>query len=96
MNKFLTVDTTTLSGIGRSLRQVAHEFDTADARSADVALHVGHEELADRLVRFANEWDGRRASLVEAIAHLGDACTAISQTFEELDSALAAALRGES
>lgn len=89
------LDTEELQQAGTSLRFVATEFDGADARSQDVAAAVGHAGLAGAVEDFASSWDDGRAKMVEAIASLAEVCTGIGEGFEELDTAFAAALRGE-
>ncbi|WP_432457623.1 hypothetical protein [Cellulomonas iranensis] len=95
MSGKLSIDTTVLRDAGSSLRAVAQEFDQANARSSRAAEHVGHAGLAAAVEDFAHGWDGRRAKIVENIAALSDACTGIADGFEDLDTELAAALRGE-
>jgi len=91
----LRVDTGALCEAGTSLRSVATEFDGANVTSDQVAGAVGHAGLAAAVRCFAHGWDGRRAGMVESMAALADACSGIGDAFAELDSQLAAALRGE-
>lgn len=94
MTNALTLETSVLRETGTHLRHVAQAFDEATARSARAAQGTGHEGLSTCLHEFATAWDGRRASIVEDIARLSDACTAVATTFEDTDASLGAALRG--
>lgn len=91
----LDIDTGTMISAGSNLRRVANEFNTADDQAASVASHAGDEDLAAAIRGFASSWDSNRADILEGIAQLGDACTAIGETFENVDRELGAALRGE-
>lgn len=95
MGDRLTVDTGALREAGSELRTVAEEFDAADARSDEVAAHVGHAELASAIRDFAHGWDDRRAEMVQDIASLAQSCEGIGGAFEDLDRQFAAALRGD-
>lgn len=95
MSDRLSISTDELRATGTLVRQVAADLDDANARSSRAADHVGHAGLAACLEEFATGWETKRASLVEDIARLADACSAVGETFEEIDSALAAGLRGE-
>ena len=91
----LTLDTDSLRTMGAQLRRIATAFDEATVQSERAANAAGHEGLSNCLVDLARGWDGRRASTVEDIARLSDACVAVSEQFEEIDNSLGAALRGE-
>lgn len=95
MSHHLTLDTDSLRTTGARLRHIATAFDDADARSRRAAEAAGHPGLSTCLVEFASSWDGNRASLVEDIARLSDACAAVAVTFEDIDASLGSALRGE-
>lgn len=94
MSNNLTLDTHSLRQTGVQLRHIASAFDAATARSARAAQAAGHHGLGTSLEEFASGWDGRRASIVEDIARLSDACAAVVTGFEDVDASLGAALRG--
>ncbi len=91
----LNLSTGQLRGAGTDLRAVATEFENANANSRALGEALGHEGLASTVRGFAVSWDDRRASMIESIAALAEACSAIGDTFESLDSEFAAALKGE-
>ncbi len=91
----LTLDTAVLVSAGSSLRTVAAEFDGANAGAESIGDALGHAGLADEVASFARGWDDRRATMLESIAFLAEACTGIGEGFEDLDAQFASALRGE-
>ena len=91
----LVLDTGRLREAGAALRIVATEFEHANARSDQAADATGHDGLADRVREFAYNWDDRRAKMLAGIAGLAAVATGAAEQFEEIDSVLAAALRGE-
>ncbi|WP_336923463.1 hypothetical protein [Aquipuribacter sp. SD81] len=91
----LEIDTVVLRETGAALRLVATEFEHANARTDALADALGHRGLAERVREFARSWDDRRAEMVEGIAALADTATGVGETYETIDSELAAALRGE-
>lgn len=91
----LNVSTEELLDLGRNLRTVAIEFDEADGGAEWIAGAIGHQGLSDRVVRFAGDWDDRRADLLEGIANLAEATTAVGEELSNADEELGAALRGE-
>jgi len=95
MGDRLTVDTARLRDAGAALRDVASEFDGANAHSDTAADAVGHDELASAVRDFAHGWDDRRAEVVQDVASLAQSCEGIGAGFEDLDTQFAAALRGD-
>ncbi|MBD7920127.1 hypothetical protein H9657_17785 [Cellulomonas sp. Sa3CUA2] len=95
MTNALSLDTDALHRTGAGLRHVASAFDGADAQSGQAAQAAGHGGLSTCLEQFASGWDGRRASIIEDIARLSDACAAVATGFEDIDESLGAALRGQ-
>ncbi|MGY4644618.1 hypothetical protein [Cellulomonas sp. URHB0016] len=95
MGDRLAVDTTAVRMAAVSLRAVATEFDGANAHSDRVADAVGGGPLSDCLRDFAHEWDDARATMVEQIAALAEACSQIAVAFDDLDVGLADVMRGQ-
>lgn len=91
----ILLDTVALRDAGTSLRVVAQEFSDANANSTDLGEAIGHSRLADTVRSFAISWDDRRATMVDSIAALSEACTGIGEGFENLETEFAQALRGE-
>ncbi len=96
MSQHLALDLESLRDTGARLRHIASAFDAAAARSGQAAHAAGHPGLSSSLIDFAHSWDGRRASIIEDIAGLSDACAAVATAFEDIDASLGAAMRGES
>ncbi|MFC5381341.1 hypothetical protein [Aquipuribacter nitratireducens] len=92
----LDVDTDVLRDTGAALRVVATELDAATVHSHVVAEAVGHEGLAEALLDLTRSWRRRREEVLDGIAALAEAAAVAGETFEGLDSELAAALRGRS
>lgn len=91
----ICIDTEGLRDTGRALRAVALDLDGARAHSVLAARHVGQPVLAAAVEELSSSWDGRRARIVEDIAYLADAATAAGETYDAIDTELAAALRGQ-
>lgn len=91
----LSIDTKDLIALGHDLRIVATEFDGAETNADTIAAAAGHEAAASKIRDFANNWDGRRKKMLEAIASLSDATLQVGEGFEQLDTDLGASLRGD-
>ena len=96
MSARLQVDTNVLVDAGRQLRLVATEFHGAGDNAGRAAAAVGHEGLAGALRSFESNGDDRREKMVEHISALAEQCSGVGDTFEQLDTEFAAALKGES
>ncbi|MEZ5214209.1 MAG: type VII secretion target [Microbacterium sp.] len=92
----LRIDTERVRSVGTGLARIAHEFENASVHSDQIAASVGHEGLADAVRSFAHAWDDTRSDMTESIKGLGEATTAIADTFEQADHELAAAMDGTS
>lgn len=84
-----------LEDTGRSLRYVATEFANAGDISDEYSRIVGHAGLAARLREFADNWNDKRAEMVDAIQGLGEATEGIGSSFTEADNQMYDALMGE-
>ncbi|PZU47566.1 MAG: hypothetical protein DI566_05375 [Microbacterium sp.] len=92
----LRIDTERVRAVGTGLARIAHEFENANVRSDQIAEATGHDGLADAVRSFAHSWDDTRSDMTESITGLGEATTAIADTFEQADQELAAAMDGTS
>lgn len=88
----LRLDLDALSDVGVRLHALQHEFASQDGVARDVADATGHGGLAGTVRDFATAWDRRRGAICDEIGVVGDAATAISQTFRELDQSMATLL----
>ncbi|WP_336922248.1 hypothetical protein [Aquipuribacter sp. SD81] len=91
----ICIDTEGLRDTGRALRQAALDLDGARSHSLLAAQRVGQPVLAAAVEELSSSWDDRRARIVEDIAFLADAATTAGDTYEVIDTELAAALRGQ-
>lgn len=94
MGERLSVDTDALRMLGTDLRFVAGELWNAQGRAEAIAGGICHDGLARAVLDFAASWDDTRRAIVEQIAGLAEAATALADTFSELDTELAASIRG--
>ena len=92
----LRLDTERVRTVGAGLTRIAAEFQNANVRSDRIAEAVGHDGLADAVRSFAHAWDDTREDMTSSITGLGEATTAIADTFEQADQELAAAMDGTS
>jgi len=90
------LDTSLLRETAGTLRQVAREFDGANAASDAIAHALGHGDLAAKVHDFAHEWDDKRAGMVKAIGELATASEQIGTQIEGWDDTFAQVLRGGS
>lgn len=95
MTDRIKVEPDILIDTGRSLRFVATEFANAGDISDEYAAIVGHSGLADRLREFADNWDDKRAGMVDAIQGLGEASKGIGSAFVDADNQMYDALMGK-
>jgi hypothetical protein len=91
----IRVKPSVLEDTGRSLRYVATEFANAGDISDEYSSVVGHDGLAGRLRDFADNWDDKRAEMLEAIQGLGEATEGIGSAFTEADNEMYDALMGK-
>ena len=88
----LAVDLESVRLASRRIDEVLARFTVADSDAAEAAAHVGHDDLAATVLRFAEAWEISRTQLVGALTGLRDHLTAIADTFERLDGDLAGEL----
>lgn len=92
----LELNTEQVRAVGAGLSRIAAEFQNANVRSDSIAEAVGHDALAEAVRSFAHAWDDTREEMTSSISGLGEATTAIADTFEQADQELAAAMDGTS
>ncbi|MGH3384932.1 MAG: hypothetical protein ACRDO1_10175 [Nocardioidaceae bacterium] len=91
----IQVEPDDLIDTGKALRYVATEFDAAGDISEEYGEIVGHSGLKDKLEDFADNWDDKRAEMLEAINGLGEASEGIGSAFVDADNQLYDALMGK-
>jgi hypothetical protein len=68
-------------------------FARAERLGSELAGLVGHDRLARKVNEFSDSWDINRDKLEKSLEFISDSLSAIIDTFTELDSAQAKALR---
>lgn len=91
----MQIDVDALLTLGTELGTVHNEFTNADTNSDVIANAVGHSGLASTVRDFSRSWDDRREKMLEAIAALSDAATAVAEGWIGLDEEGAAAINGD-
>lgn len=90
----LQVDTCRLRQLGTDLRVVQAELAAAEAVADPPTEVLAHSALRERLQHCGTGWDRRRLEVVHAVDGLGEAAVVAADTYERLDTVLAAALEG--
>lgn len=90
----IAVSSAAIGNMRANLALVRAEFEAANANSEAAAIAVGHPALGDRVRAFANNWDHRRAELVEQLVWIDEGLASIEDGFGDADSGLAARLTG--
>lgn len=89
----LRIDVAELTASASRAERIASEFSTAE-RIADetTAGYTGHDGLAGKVHDFADKWDIARGKLEENLTTIADYLRAVVDTFDDLDTDLAASL----
>lgn len=88
------LDTDRLIAAGTALAVISEQFRIANAGARELGAALGHHNLAAEVRGFAIGWDDTRASMVDQVSGLAEACGGIGGEFDELDSVIADQLRG--
>lgn len=88
----LRIDVAELTASASRAERIASEFSTAERIADETAGYTGHDGLAGKVHDFAYKWDIARGKLEENLTTIADYLRAVVDTFDDLDTDLAASL----
>lgn len=88
----LRIDVAELTASASRAERIASEFSTAECIADETAGYTGHDGLAGKVHDFADKWDIARGKLEENLTTIADYLRAVVDTFDDLDTDLAASL----
>lgn len=88
----LRIDVAELTASASRAERIASEFSTAERIADETAGYTGHDGLAGKVHDFADKWDIARGKLEENLTTIADYLRAVVDTFDDLDTDLAASL----
>ncbi|MCR2812247.1 hypothetical protein NQ166_13940 [Microbacterium sp. zg.Y1090] len=89
----LKLDFAELRRSARTAETVASSFARAESIAAGAAADTGHDRLGGKVREFGDKWDIARGKLEENLLFIADYLGAVVDTFSDLDTDLAAAVR---
>ncbi|KIC60188.1 hypothetical protein [Microbacterium hominis] len=75
-----------------SAERIAGDFSAAERIADETAGYTGHDGLAGKVRDFGDKWDIARGKLEDNLTFIADYLRAVVDTFEDLDTDLAASL----
>lgn len=88
----LRIHVAELTASASRAERIAIEFSTAERIADETAGYTGHDGLAGKVHDFADKWDIARGKLEENLTTIADYLRAVVDTFDDLDTDLAASL----
>jgi len=88
----LSIDVDQLERLRLKLSQVTNLLQGDDIFSPNIADHVGHNGLAQRVRDFSTSWNYRRAELVARLDRVEDAVGKIGTSFGSVETELTKAI----
>lgn len=88
----LKLDADELLASASRAERIASEFSTAERIADETAGYTGHDGLAGKVRDFGDKWDIARGKLEESLTTIADYLRAVVDTFDDLDTDLAASL----
>jgi hypothetical protein len=85
-----------LDALARTLQSTLESFQNSHEVSGDLAVAVGHRELANKVDEFASAWSIKRGKVEKRLVELYDCVRAIQETFEAVDDELSQKLHDAS
>ncbi|RKS93594.1 hypothetical protein DEU37_1009 [Microbacterium sp. AG790] len=73
--------------------RIAGDFSASERIADETAGYTGHDALAGKVRDFGGKWDIARGKLEENLTFIADYLRAVVDTFEDLDTDLAASLQ---
>ncbi|MBD7956951.1 hypothetical protein H9651_04830 [Microbacterium sp. Sa4CUA7] len=91
----LKLDFAELRRSAGTAERIATDFAGAERIAGETAAATGHDRLAGTVREFGDKWDIARGELQENLRQVADYLGAVIDTFTDLDTDLAAAVKGE-
>ncbi len=88
----LKIDVAELTASASRAERIAGDFTTAERIADETAGYTGHDGLAGKVRDFGDKWDIARHKLEENLTTIADYLRAVVDTFDDLDTDLAASL----
>lgn len=89
----LKIDVSEVLASASSAERIAGDFSSAERIADETAGYTGHDGLAGKVRDFGGKWDIARGKLEDNLTFIADYLRAVVDTFEDLDTDLAASLR---
>lgn len=89
----LKIDVGEVLSSARSAQRIAGDFSTAERIADETAGYTGHDGLAGKVRDFGGKWDIARGKLEDNLTFIAEYLRAVIDTFEDLDTDLAASLQ---
>jgi len=88
----LKIDVGEVLASASSAERIAGDFSAAERIADETAGYTGHDGLAGKVRDFGGKWDIARGKLEDNLTFIADYLRAVVDTFEDLDTDLAASL----
>ncbi|KXC06338.1 hypothetical protein [Microbacterium hominis] len=89
----LKIDVSEVLSSASRAERIAADFSTAERIADETAGYTGHDGLAGKVRDFGGKWDIARGKLEDNLTFIADYLRAVVDTFEDLDTDLAAAVQ---
>lgn len=89
----LKIDVGEVLASASSAERIAGDFSSAERIADETAGYTGHDGLAGKVRDFGGKWDIARGKLEDNLTFIADYLRAVVDTFEDLDTDLAASLQ---
>lgn len=89
----LKIDVGEVLASASSAERIAGDFSASERIADETAGYTGHDALAGKVRDFGGKWDIARGKLEENLTFIADYLRAVVDTFEDLDTDLAASLQ---
>ncbi len=89
----LKIDVSEVLSSASRAERITGDFSTAERIADETAGYTGHDGLAGKVRDFGGKWDIARGKLEDNLTFIADYLRAVVDTFEDLDTDLAAAVQ---
>ncbi|QRY40627.1 hypothetical protein JVX92_14310 [Microbacterium hominis] len=89
----LKIDVSEVLSSASRAERIAGDLSTAERIADETAGYTGHDGLAGKVRDFGGKWDIARGKLEDNLTFIADYLRAVVDTFEDLDTDLAAAVQ---